>query len=660
MIDDHYNEIMIMNERSSYAILESNVKEKQNVEKSLEHKVDMKNDTNVDEIHELSFVDKWFLTQHKEVVDAEQYLMARSLSHLTKDGFSEVKKHGFSDKQIAFATKSTEKEVRSKRNSFGGTPSYKRVDACAAEFETNTPYMYSSYDSECESAPTKRKKVLILDGGPNHYDTSDCLYFEPSTEEEILNVIELERPDGIIVQFGGQTPLKLALPIQQGRFNAILKELNIEQPKGGIAKSEADALAIAADIGFPVVVCQSYVSDKYLSDAVEIDVDTLADSHNNVVIGGVMEHIEQAGVHSGDSACILPSQTISSSCLNTIRSWTKKLAKSLNVCGLMNCQYTITVDVEVFLLEANPCASRMVPFVSKAIGHPLAQYAARVMSGKSLNEILFTKEMRSTTEVMGIDFLVAIAFAKAQIAAGLKLPLSGTVFLSLNDLTKSHRERLAKAFLGLRFRIVSTSGTAHFLELKGISVDRVLKMHEGQPHAGDLANGHIQLMVITSSGDSLDQIDGQQLRMALAYRVPIITTVSGALATSTAIEKLKSCTIEQMLIYREMPKCMCMPSLDPCVHLAVIFIRCMMMVMEKDRRFEGQGEGWTQRLLWRLSELKDDTRVVTNHRTSETCKGIFQLELHLLPTPDMKIQIKSQQLLLDGHNFLYASFITNM
>ncbi|KAG6764887.1 hypothetical protein POTOM_032376 [Populus tomentosa] len=412
-------------------------------------------DMKVDEIHELSFVDKWFLTEHKELVDVEQYLMARSLSHLTKDGFK--------------------KEVRSKRDSFGVTPSYKRVDTFAAEFEANTPYMYSSYDSECESAPTKRKKVLILGGGPNHYDTSDCLDFEPSTEEDVLNVIELERPDGIIVQFGGQTPLKLALPIQQGRFNAILKELNIEQPKGGIAKSEADAIAIAADIGFPVVVCQSYVSGGW---AMEI-------------------------VYSDDKL----------------------------VMYLENAVEVDPLDMEVFLLEAYPCASRMVPFVSKAIGHPPAQYAALVMSGKSLRP-----EMRSTTEVMGIDFLVAIAFAKAQIAAGLKLPLSGTVFLSLNDLTKSHRERLAKAFLGLRFRIVSTSGTAHFLELKGISVDRVLKMLEGQPHAGDLANGHIQLMVITSSGE--------QLRMALAHRVPIITTVSGALATSTAIEKLKSCTIE--------------------------------------------------------------------------------------------------------------------
>ncbi|XP_034895737.1 carbamoyl phosphate synthase arginine-specific large chain, chloroplastic [Populus alba] len=640
----------------------------------------MKRGMKVDEIHELSFVDKWFLTQLKELVDVEQYLMARSLSHLTKDDFIEVKKHGYSDKQIAFAIKSTEKEVRSQRISFGVTPSYKRVDTCAAEFEANTPYMYSSYDAECESAPTKRKKVLILGGGPNRigqgiefdyccchasfslqsagyetimmnsnpetvstdYDTSDRLYFEPLTVEDVLNVIELERPDGIIIQFGGQTPLKLALPIQQyldkhkplsasgaghvriwgtspdsidaaedrERFNVIIKELNIEQPKGGIAKSEADALAIAADIGYPVVVRPSYVLggrameivysddklvtylenavevdpqrpvliDKYLSDAVEIDVDALADSHGNVVIGGVMEHIEQAGVHSGDSACILPTQTISSSCLTTIQLWTTKLAKSLNVCGLMNCQYAITMGGDVFLLEANPRASRTIPFVSKAIGHPLAKYAALVMSGKSLNEIGFTKEvipahvavkeavlpfdkfpgcdvllgpeMRSTGEVMGIDYLVALAFAKAQIAAGQKLPLSGTVFLSLNDLTKSHLERLARAFLGLGFRIVSTSGTAHFLELKGISVDRVLKMHEGRPHAGDiLANGQIQLMVITSSGDALDQIDGRRLRrMALAYKVPIITTVSGALATANAIEKLKSCKIEVMAL----------------------------------------------------------------------------------------------------------------
>ncbi|KAJ8768642.1 hypothetical protein K2173_023546 [Erythroxylum novogranatense] len=640
----------------------------------------MKKGMKVDEIHELSYIDKWFLTQLKELVNVEQYLMARSLSHLTKDDFYEIKKRGFSDKQIAFATKSTEEEVRSKRISFGVIPAYKRVDTCAAEFEANTPYMYSSYDSECESAPTKRKKVLILGGGPNRigqgiefdyccchtsfalqnagyetimmnsnpetvstdYDTSDRLYFEPLTVEDVLNVIDLEQPDGVIVQFGGQTPLKLALPIQQyldenkletasgnglvciwgtcpdsidaaedrKRFNAILKELKIEQPKGGIAKSEADALSIASEIGYPVVVRPSYVLggrameivysddklvtylenavkvdperpvlvDKYLSDAIEIDVDAVADLHGNVVIGGIMEHIEQAGVHSGDSACILPTQTVSSSGLALIRSWTIQLAKSLNVCGLMNCQYAITAAGDVFLLEANPRASRTVPFVSKAIGHPLAKYAALVMAGKSLNDLGLTKEvipahvavkeavlpfekfpgcdvllgpeMRSTGEVMGIAYVPAIAFAKAQIAAGQKLPVSGTVFLSLNDLTKPHLERLATAFLGLGFRIIATSGTAHFLELKGIPIESVLKMHEGRPHAGDmLANGQIQLMIITSSGDALDQIDGRQLRrMALAYKVPIITTVAGALATADAITTLKSCSIDMLAL----------------------------------------------------------------------------------------------------------------
>lgn len=469
------------------------------------------------------------------------------------------------------------------------------------------------------------------------YDTSDRLYFEPLTVEDVLNVIDLERPEGIIVQFGGQTPLKLSLPIHQyldehrlpsasgdglvriwgtspdsidaaedrERFNAIIKELSIEQPKGGIAKSEADALAIAKEIGYPVVVRPSYVLggrameivytdktlvtylenavevdperpvliDKYLSDAIEIDVDALADSCGNVVIGGIMEHIEQAGVHSGDSACMIPTKTISSSCLDTISTWTIKLAKRLNVCGLMNCQYAITTSGDVYLLEANPRASRTVPFVSKAIGHPLAKYAALVMSGKSLNDLGFTKEvipkhvsvkeavlpfekfqgcdvllgpeMRSTGEVMGIDMSFPIAFAKAQIAAGQKLPLSGTVFLSLNDLTKPHLERIAKAFLDIGFKIVSTSGTAHFLELKGIAVERVLKMHEGRPHAGDMvANGQIQMMVITSSGDSLDQIDGLKLRrMGLAYKVPVITTVSGALANAEAIRSLKSNTV---------------------------------------------------------------------------------------------------------------------
>ncbi|XP_057772545.1 carbamoyl-phosphate synthase large chain, chloroplastic [Salvia miltiorrhiza] len=636
----------------------------------------MKRGMSVDAIHELSLIDTWFLTQLKELVEVEQYLLARGLSQLTEDDFWEVKKRGFSDVQIAFATKSTEREVRSKRLSFGVKPAYKRVDTCAAEFEADTPYMYSSYEIECESAPTNKKKVLILGGGPNRigqgiefdyccchtsfalqdagfetimmnsnpetvstdYDTSDRLYFEPLTVEDVLNIIDLERPDGIIVQFGGQTPLKLSLPIQQyidehkpkcrsgsgvvriwgtspdsidaaedrKRFNAILTELKIEQPEGGIARSEEDALAIAAEIGYPVVVRPSYVLggrameivynneklityletavkvdpdrpvlvDKYLSDAIEIDIDALADSYGNVVIGGIMEHIEQAGVHSGDSACMLPTQTVSSSCLETIRSWTTKLAKSLKVCGLMNCQYAITASGDVFLLEANPRASRTVPFVSKAIGHPLAKYAALVMSGKSLQDLHFTDEviprhvsvkeavlpfekfqgadvilgpeMRSTGEVMGIHYEASIAFAKAQIAAGQKPPLSGTLFLSVNDLTKPHLGPIATAFLSLGFKIVATSGTAHVLELRGVPVERVLKMHEGRPHAADMmANGQIQMMVVTSSGDQLDQIDGRKLRrMALAYKIPVITTVAGALATAAAIKSLRSNKIE--------------------------------------------------------------------------------------------------------------------
>lgn len=630
----------------------------------------------VEDIHEISFIDTWYLTQLKELVDYERYLMSKSLDQLTKEDFYEVKRRGFSDKQIAFATSSSESDVRARRSALGVIPTYKRVDTCAAEFEANTPYMYSTYEYECESAPANRKKVLILGGGPNRigqgiefdyccchasfalreagyetimmnsnpetvstdYDTSDRLYFEPLTVEDVTNVIDLERPDGIIVQYGGQTPLKLALPIQRHleekklraasglgfvkiwgtspdsidaaedrkRFNAILEELGIEQPKGGIARSESDALSIASEVGYPVVVRPSYVLggrameivyndeklikylatavqvdperpvlvDKYLNDAIEIDIDALADSAGNVVIGGIMEHIEQAGIHSGDSACSLPTRTVSTQCLDIIRSWTTKLAKRLNVCGLMNCQYAITPSGEVFLLEANPRASRTVPFVSKAIGHPLAKYASLIMSGVTLPELGFTKEvipkhvsvkeavlpfekfqgcdillgpeMRSTGEVMGIDYEFSGAFAKAQIAAGQKLPVSGTVFISLNDLTKRHLAEMGRGFRELGFNIIATSGTAKVLQLEGIPVEPVLKIHEGRPNARDmLTNGQIQVMVITSSGDDLDSRDGLQLRrLALAYKVPIITTVDGARATMDAIKSMKNKSIE--------------------------------------------------------------------------------------------------------------------
>lgn len=633
-----------------------------------------------EELHELTFIDPWFVSQLGELLEVEEFLNKASLTELIKEDLYETKRRGFSDRQIAYATGTSEKEVRAHRLALGVAPAYKRVDTCAAEFEANTPYLYSSYDDECEASPNNKKKVLILGGGPNRigqgiefdyccchacfalqdagfetimmnsnpetvstdYDTSDRLYFEPLTAEDVLNVIDLEKPDGIIMQFGGQTPLKLAVPIQnyldefkpeaasgnglvkiwgtspdsidaaedRERFNSILDELGIKQPPGGIAKSEEDALAIAERVGFPVVVRPSYVLggrameivysadklkaylatavevdpdrpvlvDRYLTDASEIDVDSLADADGNVVIGGIMEHIEQAGVHSGDSACSIPTMTVSAHALSVIRKWTSDLAKKLKVLGLMNCQYAITSSDDVYILEANPRASRTVPFVSKAIGHPLAKYAALLMSGMSVHDIGFTEEvipnhvsvkeavlpfdkfqgcdvllgpeMRSTGEVMGIDYGFDMAFAKAQIAANQKLPLSGTVFISMNDLTKPKVLPIAKGFADLGFHILATDGTAGFLESQRISVDRVLKLHEGRPHAGDmLANGQIQIVVITSSGDVLDQKDGRQIRrMALAYKVPIITTIAGALATLEAIKGLRKSPVNMIAL----------------------------------------------------------------------------------------------------------------
>eukprot|EP00271_Cylindrocystis_brebissonii_P008840 TRINITY_DN23354_c0_g1_i1.p1 TRINITY_DN23354_c0_g1~~TRINITY_DN23354_c0_g1_i1.p1 ORF type:complete len:1212 (+),score=289.35 TRINITY_DN23354_c0_g1_i1:130-3765(+) len=632
----------------------------------------MKRGMSQKEVFDLSAIDPWFLAQFGDLLDTEEFLtkFAGKLTELTKEDLYQVKKRGFSDPQIAYATQSTQTEVREHRESLGVTPAYKRVDTCAAEFEAYTPYQYSSYDDENESTASTRQKVLILGGGPNRigqgiefdyccchasfalqdagfetlmmnsnpetvstdYDTSDRLYFEPLTVEDVINVINLERPDGIIVQFGGQTPLKLALPLQKyldekkiptasgkglvkiwgtspdsidaaedrKRFEAMLNELGINQPPGGIARSEEDALAVAARVGYPVVVRPSYVLggrameivyddarlqkylvtavevdperpvlvDKYLLNATEVDVDCLADAQGNVVIGGIMEHIEQAGVHSGDSACSIPTQTLSKESVDTIRTWTKALAKKLGVVGLMNCQYAVMPSQEVYIIEANPRASRTVPFVAKAIGHPLAKYASLLMSGKTLAEINFTEEfipahvsvkeavlpfdkfpgadvllgpeMRSTGEVMGIDSSFAKAYAKAQIAAGQRLPLGGSVFLSLNDGTKEAIIPIAKQFSELGFKLVATEGTATALEAGGVKVEKVLKLHEGRPHAGDLmTNGEIQLMIITSSGDALDLRDGRTLRRsALGKKVPIVTTVSGARAYALAIADL--------------------------------------------------------------------------------------------------------------------------
>ena len=643
----------------------------------------------VEEVFELTNIDPWFLYQFQALLDTEKLLKRTPLEELTHPQLLAVKQQGFSDRQIAFATKTTEDAVRTHRKSLGVIPVYKTVDTCAAEFEALTPYYYSAYETPIETAtvdsdgvapytesevlPSDRPKVMILGGGPNRigqgiefdyccchasfalgddgfetimvnsnpetvstdYDTSDRLYFEPLTKEDVLNIIEAEDPDGIIIQFGGQTPLKLAVPLQaylnsldnpklkiwgtspdsidtaedRERFERILHDLEIRQPANGIARSTTEALQVAKDIGYPVVVRPSYVLggrameivysdedlerymayavqvepdhpilvDQYLENAIEVDVDAIADHTGTVVIGGIMEHIEQAGIHSGDSACSIPTVTLSDEVLSTIRSWTEKLAKALNVVGLMNVQYAIqgTEDGNdnVYILEANPRASRTVPFVSKAIGVPLAKMASRVMSGKSLADLGFTQEvipthvsvkeavlpfskfagtdiilgpeMRSTGEVMGIDTDFGKAFAKAELAASQLLPLNGTVFVSMNDRDKVSAVPVVKELLDLGLHVVATSGTRNVLKEHGLDVGLVLKVHEGRPNISDsIKNQDIQLIVNTPLGQAA-QIDDRTLRRtALVYKVPTVTTIAGAKATIAAIRALQATPLD--------------------------------------------------------------------------------------------------------------------
>ncbi|MGH2413389.1 MAG: carbamoyl-phosphate synthase large subunit, partial [Microcystaceae cyanobacterium] len=562
----------------------------------------------VEEIHELTAIDPWFLDKMQELMETEKFLKRTPLKELIKGEMRFVKRQGFSDRQIAFATNTTEDEVRAFRKQLGVVPVYKVVDTCAAEFEAFTPYYYSTYEpEESEVTPSDKRKVMILGGGPNRigqgiefdyccchaafalskvgfetimvnsnpetvstdYDTSDRLYFEPLTKEDVLNIIEAERPEGIIIQFGGQTPLKLALPLQKylqspdcpvqtkiwgtspdsidtaedrERFEKILRELNITQPPNGIARSYEEALVVSTRIGYPVVVRPSYVLggrameivysdaelkrymtyavlvepdhpiliDKFLENAIEVDVDSLTDQTGKVVIGGIMEHIEQAGVHSGDSACSIPYTSLSPSVSETIRNWTVQLAQALKVVGLMNIQYAVQGE-QVYILEANPRASRTVPYVSKATGVPLAKIASLIMSGETLESLgvtsefipqhiavkeavlpfekfpgtdtLLGPEMRSTGEVMGIDSDFGKAFAKAEMAAGVRLSLQGTVFVSTNDRDKEATVPVVKDLMDLGFRVVATSGTRKVLQENGIeNVELVLKLHEGRPH----------------------------------------------------------------------------------------------------------------------------------------------------------------------------------
>ena len=583
---------------------------------------------------------------------------------MDKDLLTKAKSLGFSDRQIANLTKQSEEEVRSERQALGLEPSYRLVDTCAAEFEAYTPYYYSSYDrGDDEVTLSEKKKVLILGGGPNRigqgiefdyccvhasfalkeegfetimvnsnpetvstdYDTSDKLFFEPLTLEDVLHIYNREKCWGAIAQFGGQTPLNLALGLQANGVNIIgtspqsieraedremfaemLHKLDIPQPPNGLATNEEEALSAATRLSYPVLVRPSFVLggramqivysdnelceymssaveasperpilvDKFLEDAIEVDVDCIADvghytdpAEATVIIGGMLEHVEFAGVHSGDAAMILPPNTLSNELMNTIRKYTDAMARELKVTGLMNVQYAIK-DQVVYVLEVNPRASRTVPFTSKAIGKPLAKLAAKVMAGNKLKELGFTKEiipnywavkesvfpfnrfhgqdillspeMKSTGEVMGLDADLGTAYAKSQMAAGGSLPLDGCVFISVSDTHKEAAIDLARQFINLGFEIISTSGTAATFNDAGLKVNTVFKLAEGRPNAIDLLkNNEIQLVINTPSGQTPRE-DEIKIRTTAVYtNTPIITTIGSAKAALDGITALK-------------------------------------------------------------------------------------------------------------------------
>jgi carbamoyl-phosphate synthase large subunit len=615
-----------------------------------------------EQIHEMTAIDPWFLEQLRQTVELEQALENEVFTSsflergaLEPAGYATLlraKRFGISDVQIAGAWNSTEIEVRNRRKELGVRAVFNRVDTCSAEFESFTPYLYSTYESSCEADPSSRKKVMILGSGPNRigqgiefdyccchasfalqdedvesimvncnpetvstdYDTSDRLYFEPLTLENVLNIVDVEKPDGVIVQFGGQTPLNLALPLKRlgvpiigtdpsnidlaedrKLFGKLLDELDIPSPENGTATSADQAVEIARRIGYPVLVRPSYVLggrammivydedsvrrymreavtfsqdrpvlvDRFLEDALEVDVDALCDG-DEVLIAGIMEHIEEAGVHSGDSSCVLPPVSIRESEIRTIEEYTVKLARALNVIGLMNVQYAIK-DGIVYVLEVNPRASRTVPYVSKATGVPLPKLAVQLMLGKKLHEVteyrgrlpvplVFVKspvfpfnkfpgvdpalgpEMRSTGEVMGVGDNFGEAFSKAQLSAGTPLPEKGTVFISVNDRYKPEVAVIGKRFADLGFQLVATRGTAAMLRAAGLKCQVVFKVNEGRPNAVDLLKaGAIQLVVYTTIGALSFEDEKSIRRAAITYRVPCITTMSGARATIEAI-----------------------------------------------------------------------------------------------------------------------------
>ena len=634
-------------------------------------------------INEVTNIDLWFIEKLRNIFNFEhKYLKNKELIDLDRDTIFQAKQIGFSDQQIANLTDSDFFEVRQHRKDLNIVPVYKTVDTCSAEFLSSTPYHYSTYedsyinsnaiifDDEIFSENENQfKKIMILGGGPNRigqgiefdyccchasyqasrngyktimvnsnpetvstdYDTSDILYFEPVTLEDVLNIIEAENPYGLIVQFGGQTPLKLSLPLfewlktkdgfnsgskilgtspisidlaeDREEFTKILEELDIRQPLNGIARTQEEAQIVATNIGFPLVVRPSYVLggrameivknekelsryiseavkvspdhpillDQYLNNAIEIDVDALCDSNGSVVIAGLMEHVEPAGIHSGDSACCLPSISLSKGTLETVKNWTKSIANRLNVVGLINLQFAVTnlnnKENKVFILEANPRASRTIPFVSKAIGKPIAKLATQLMQGYTLEDVNFTKEyipkfqavkeavlpfkrfpgsdtllgpeMRSTGEVMGLAKDFGLAYAKSELAAGNGVPSKGVAFLSTNDLDKVNLENIARQLLILGFKLNATKGTAAYLSNLGIEVEEVLKVHEGRPNIEDLIrSGLIQLIINTPVGSQAIHDDTYLRRAALEYNIPTFTTIPGANAAIKAIKSL--------------------------------------------------------------------------------------------------------------------------
>jgi carbamoyl-phosphate synthase large subunit len=620
----------------------------------------------LEEVYAHTKIDRWFLSQIKEIVDTELAIEKRALDDFDADELRSLKRMGFSDRRLAHLWKKSEAEVRARRHGFGIRPVYKRVDTCAAEFSTRTAYMYSTYEDECEAHPTDRRKVIVLGGGPNRigqgiefdyccvhaalalredgyetimvncnpetvstdYDTSDRLYFEPLTLEDVLEIVHVEKPLGVIVQYGGQTPLKLARDLEANgvpiigttpdmidmaedreRFQQMLHRLGLRQPPNRTARTEADALKAAEEIGYPLVVRPSYVLggrameivheqrdlerymreavkvsndspvllDRFLNDAIEIDVDALVDDSGSkaVVIGGIMEHVEQAGVHSGDSACTLPPFSLSPQLQDELRRQTVAMAHGLEVVGLMNIQFAIQFphgsDGEgvVYVLEVNPRASRTVPYVSKATGRPLAKIAARCMVGQSLasqgitHEIVppyfsvkeavfpFIKfpgvdtilgpEMKSTGEVMGVGESFAEAFVKSQLAAGVRLPRSGNVFVSVRNPDKPRAIEVARILAGLGFTLVATRGTAAALAAAGVPVSAVNKVAEGRPHIVDmLLNDEIALVINTVEEKRSAIQDSYAIRRAaLNDQIPTYTTMAGARAAALGIQEMR-------------------------------------------------------------------------------------------------------------------------